>query len=99
MERSISPSAASAPSMTGTAKRWVMLSAMMTPTVLLRPVIRPRAIGLGVNESSCAAAMTRARVSSDTRFLPLIAFEAVVSDTPARLATSTSVAGRRLVMP
>jgi hypothetical protein len=39
----------------------------------LRPVIRPRAIGLGVNESSCAAAMTRARVSSDTRFLPLIA--------------------------
>ena len=97
MERSISPSAASAPSMIGTAKRCVMLSATMSPTVLVRPPVRPRAIGLGVNESSRAAAMTRARVASDTRFLPLIAFEAVVSDTPARSATSMSVAGRRFV--
>jgi len=42
--------------------------------------------------------MTRARVASDTRFLPLIAFEAVVSETPARSATSMSVAGRRFAM-
>ena len=98
MDRSISPSAASAPSITGTAKRCDMLSAMTKPTVLVRPVIRPRAIGFGVNESSCAAAMTRARVAADTRSLPLIAFEAVVRETPARSATSMSVAGRRLAM-
>jgi hypothetical protein len=75
-----------------------MLSPMMNPTVLVRPVISPRASGLGVNDSSRAAAMTRARVASDTRFLPLIAFEAVVSETPARSATSMSVAGRRFAM-
>ena len=65
--------------MIGTAKRCVMLSATIIPTVLVRPPVRPRAIGLGVNESSRAAAITRARVASDTRLLPLIALEAVVS--------------------
>ena len=83
--------------MIGTAKRCVMLSAMIIPTVLVRPPVRPRAIALGVNESSRAAAITRARVSSDTRLLPLIALEAVVSETPARSATWVSVAGRRFV--
>jgi hypothetical protein len=32
----------------GTAKRWDMLSMMMSPTVPLRPLIRLRAIGFGV---------------------------------------------------
>jgi hypothetical protein len=76
-----------------------MLSAMITPTVLVLPVVSPRAIGLGVNDNSLAAVMTRARVSSDTRSFPLIAFDAVVSDTPASLATSSKVTGRCLAMP
>ena len=74
-----------------------MLSATISPTVLVRPPVRPRAIGLGVNASSRAAARTRARVASDTRFLPLIALDAVVSETPARSATSMRVAGRLFV--
>ena len=87
IERSIAPRALSAPSITGAANRWVMLSAMMNPTVLVLPVIKPRATRLGVNDRSRAAAITRARVCSETRFLPLIAFDAVVSETPARWAT------------
>jgi hypothetical protein len=70
---------------------------MIIPTVLVRPPVRPRAIGLGVNESSRATAITRARVAAETRVFPLIAFDAVVSETPARSATSVNVAGRRLV--
>ena len=87
IDRSIAPRAVSAPSITGAANRWVMLSAMMNPTVLVLPVIRPRATGFGVNERSRAAAMTWARVNSETRSLPLMAFDAVVSETPARCAT------------
>jgi hypothetical protein len=48
IDSSISLRAASAPSVIGTAKRCAIESMMIRPTVPLRPLMRLRAIGLGV---------------------------------------------------
>jgi len=62
--------------------------------MLLRPLAKLLAIRFGAYESSRAALSTRFRVTSEIRSRPFIAFEAVVTDTPASEATSVRVAGR-----
>ncbi|GAA2294760.1 hypothetical protein GCM10010431_11130 [Streptomyces kunmingensis] len=58
----------------------------------MRPVTRLEALREIENDSSRAAFSTRARVSGDTVDKPRIVRETVEGDTPARCATSASVA-------
>ncbi|MNL81091.1 hypothetical protein D3C87_2081070 [compost metagenome] len=77
--------------MIGKAKR-PKLSVDKTPTVIERVRCRLCARELGRNPSSCAAAITRSRVSVFSLPLSLSALDAVPIDTPARSATSRIVA-------
>ena len=78
----------------GMAKRWTSGSRSSTPMMLLRPLAKLLATRLGEYDRSRAARSTRLRVASEMRSRPFMALDAVVSDTPARRATSVSVAGR-----
>ena len=62
--------------------------------MLLRPLTKLLATRLGEYDRSRAARSTRLRVRSEMRSRPFMALDAVVSDTPARRATSVRVAGR-----
>src|SRR6476660_255953 len=63
----------------------------MTPTVIVRPRLKRRAAGLGVNPISFDTIRIRSRVCSLTIALPFIAREAVATLTPAPRATSRIV--------
>ena len=63
----------------------------MTPTVIVRPRLKRRAAGLGVNPISFDTVRIRSRVCSLTIALPFIAREAVATLTPAPRATSRIV--------
>ena len=67
------------------------LLGIITPREWLRLLRSPRAIALGTNRSSRTASSTRRRASSLTRRVPLMTCETVVTDTPARYATSLIV--------
>ena len=66
-------------------------SSVSSPTVRVRPEISARASALGWNASLSAAARTRLRVAGATSPRPLSAFDAVATETPAKVATSASV--------
>ena len=68
-------------------------SLVSSPTVPVRPTSRLRASWFGVNPTWSAASCTRFRVDADTSPRPLIALDAVDSETPAILATSLRVTG------
>src|SRR5690606_36606328 len=71
------------------------MSWTISPTVVVRPRAIACALASGLYFSRAAAASTRSRSSGRTvRFAePLIAREAVASETPASLATSLRVVG------
>lgn len=84
------------PRIIGDAYRVSVTSSETNPTAWVRPVRRLRAVGSGRYCSSAAAARMRSAVASAIR-VPgrLVSTKlAVVLDTPARLATSASVARR-----
>ena len=72
-------------------------SSVSSPMVRVLPEIRPRASTLGWKDSSSAACCTRRRVAGATSSRALSAFDAVATETPARLATSVRVTCARFL--